>query len=272
MEVRGYISDNEITARHSHGGIAMKIPMVTVGTMLLLLPASVVAQTTTQADLDQIAGILKPLVVKAVPNVLHEKKDNWDHQAMVPVGLKWRGIRAEVQKSPRNHGDWSKLLITAQDIDRTLDLRISNLKNIDADRQSFRTFLTFQMGVQYEHQTWQNGVRVWNGYVRARAQVKCEMNCESTIKADFSNELLPDFTVRIRVTDARVGYDKLVLENINGIGGSAAKVTGDAAHKAMKQWQPSIERDLLATAANAIVKTADTREMRLSLSTLLKVK
>ena len=30
----------------------------------------------------------------------------------------------------------------------------------------------------------------------------------------------------------------------------------------MKQWRPSIERDLLAKANAAIVKTADTREIR----------
>ncbi len=252
----------------------MKTPLIAIGLMCLFLQGAVHAQTPmpTQADLDQIAGLFKPIIRKSVPGVLYEKKDNWDHQAMVPVGLKWRGLKAEVQKSPRNHGDWKKLLITAQDVERTLDLRISNLRNIDADRQSFRTFVTFQMGVQYEHQTWQNGVRVWNGYVRARAQVKCEMNCESTIKAEFGKDLLPDFSVRIRVTDARVGYDNLVLENINGVGGSAAKITGDAVRKAVNQWWPSIERDMLARSAEAIVKTADTREVRLGLSTLLKVK
>ncbi len=252
----------------------MKTPMLAVSLIALIFPATLLAQApgTSQADLDQVARILKPLIVKSMPGVLHEKLDNWDHKAMVPVGLKWRGLRAEVQKSPRNHGEWKKLLITAQDINSSLDLRLSDARNIDAERQSFKTFLTFQMGVQYEHQIWQNGVRVWNGYVRARAQVKCDMTCESTIKADFTKDLLPDFTVRIRVTDAKVGYDKLVFENINGIGGSAAKITGEAAHKALNQWRPAIERDLLATANAAIVKSADTREVRLSLSSLLKVK
>ncbi len=40
----------------------------------------------------------------------------------------------------------------------------------------------------------------------------------------------------------------------------------------MKQWKPSIERDLLDKASNAVVKTADTREIRIGFSSLLKKK
>jgi hypothetical protein len=40
----------------------------------------------------------------------------------------------------------------------------------------------------------------------------------------------------------------------------------------MKQWHPHVERDLLAKANAAIVKAADTREVRLSLGNLLKSK
>jgi hypothetical protein len=82
----------------------------------------------------------------------------------------------------------------------------------------------------------------------------------------------PDFVLRIRVTKAKVGYDKLVIEHINGIGGDGAKLIGGAVHDVLKQWRPGIERDLLAKANDAIVKAADTREIRLGFGGLLKAK
>ena len=41
-------------------------------------------------------------------------------------------------------------------------------------------------------------------------------------------------------------------------GGDAAKLVGKAAHRALKQWRPNLERDLLAKASDAVVKAADT--------------
>jgi hypothetical protein len=40
----------------------------------------------------------------------------------------------------------------------------------------------------------------------------------------------------------------------------------------MKQWKPSIERDLLDKASAAIVKSADTREIRVGFGGLLASK
>ena len=57
----------------------------------------------------------------------------------------------------------------------------------------------------------------------------------------------------LRIADAQVSYDRLVLENIDGIGGDAARVTGDAVRAALKQWKPSLECDLLAKARTAIL-------------------
>jgi hypothetical protein len=252
----------------------MTRPFLAILTILLACPAAHFAQSPAKSvdPYDALAKALKPILVDAMPKTLYEKTDNWDHQVMVPVGLKWRGIRPQVTKSLRNHGEWKKLLVSAQDLPRTMDLKIYDVKTIDAEKQTFKVFLTFQMGVEYEQQNWESGARLWSGSVRARCQLKLDMDCENTLRVEIGKDLLPDFILRLRVIGAKVQYDKLVVEHINGIGGDAAKLVGDAAHRCMKQWRPSIERDLLAKASAAIVKAADTREIRFGFGGLLKSK
>ena len=77
--------------------------------------------------------------------------------------------------------------------------------------------------------------------------------------------LIPDIVFRLRVTKAEVSYDNLVVEHIAGVGGSSARLIGEAARGALKACKPSLERDLLARVDAAIVKAADTRELRLGL-------
>src|SRR5437870_4123812 len=201
----------------------MPRPLIALVTILLLGPPALFAQTQKDEPYNQLAKTLKPHLIKAIPATLYEKTDNWDHQVMVPVGLKWSGIRPHIAKSPRNHGEWRKLVISTQDLPRTLDLKIYDVKNINAEKQTFKIFLTFQMGVYYDQQNWESGARLWSGSVRARAQVKLDMDCEYTLKVALDKNSLPDFTLRLRVTDAKLSYDKLVFEYLNGIGGDGAK-------------------------------------------------
>ena len=245
-----------------------------VATVFAALPALLSAQSTAKTDdtYEHLAKILKPILIQAMPATLYEKVDNWDHQVMVPVGLRWSGIRPRVTQSPRNHGEWKKLKITARDPQHTLDLKIQDLKSNEADKQTFKVLLSLEMGVEYEQQNWESGVRLWSGSVRARTRMKFDLDCENTVRLDLDKNGLPEFVIRLRVTNANVHYDNLVVEHINGIGGDGAKLIGEAAHRIMKQWRPSIERDLLAKANAAIVKSADTRDIRLGFGKLLKSK
>jgi hypothetical protein len=247
--------------------------LLLVSAALAFAPSALFAQTAPPGEsADQLAKTLKPILIDAMPAKLYEKSENWGHQAEIPVGVKWRGIKPQVIKSPRNHGEWKKVNITGQELQRTLDLRIDDIKTIDAEKQTFRVMLAFQMGVEYEQQNWANGARIWSGSVRARAQVKADLLCENTLRVELDKNFLPDFILRIRVTEAKLSYDKLVVEHINGIGGTGAKVIGDAIVDTMRVWRPSIERDLLTKASAAIVKTADTRDVRFGFGQFIKTK
>lgn len=240
--------------------------------VMLISPAALLAQSSTQLNdaYSQLAKTFKPVLVSSVPVTLYEKTDNWGHEVMVPTGLKWRGLKPSVTKSSRNHGEWRKIIISTQDLKRTMDLHIYDVKNVNSEKQTFKVFLAFQMGVYYDQQNWESGVRLWSGSVRARAQVKVQMECENTLKFNIDKNGLPDIVLRLRVTGAKVNYDNLVVEHIAGIGGDGAKIVGGALHGAMKQWRPSIERDILAKASAAVVKSADTREIRIGFGSLVK--
>jgi len=244
--------------------------IVALALTLLMAPSALFAQESEAFN--KLAQSFKPLIVAALPETLYEKTENWGHQVMVPVGVKWHGVRPQVTKSPRDHGEWRKLIISAQDLKRTFQVRIHDVKNVSAEKQTFKVSLTFQMGVYYDQQNWESGLRLWSGSVRARAQVRAEMECENTLKVELAKNGLPDFLLRLRVTKAKCSYDNLVVEHLNGIGGDGAKLIGRAVHEAMKKWRPDIERDLLAKANDAIVKSADTREIRVGFGSLLKSK
>jgi hypothetical protein len=232
------------------------------------------AQSPAASDdsLVTLTAALKPLIAESLPALLYEKTTNWDHQELAANGVRWHGVRPEVIKTLKNDGKWTRLRATAQDLPRTLAINITDFKSVDADTQAFKIYVAFQAGVEYEEQNWNLGVRMWSGSVRARLQLKLALDCENVMRLDRRKGFFPDIVFRLRVVKAEMSYDNLVVEHLNGIGGSAARLMGEALRSTLKQWKPSIERNLLARAEAAIVKAADTREVRIGLGGLVKKK
>ncbi len=227
-------------------------------------------QAPADDGLEALGAALKPLLMQALPPVLYEKEHDWGRQVPTASGLEWRGLRPRVTKSPRNDGVWRKIRVTAQDLPRTLELRLSDLQNVGPDRQTFKVFLAFQAGVEYEQQNWEHGLRLYSGSAEARVRVKLMLACESTFRVESTKQLRPDLIFLLRVVKAELSYDNLVFEHLAGIGGSGARLLGEALRSSLKQWRPSLERELLGRASAAIVRAADTREVRLGLGGLRK--
>lgn len=219
-------------------------------------------------DLSALAATLRPVILSNMPHPLYEKVDNWGHQSMSFSRIKWRGLRPRVIETLHNDGTWRKMRITARNPHSTLEIKLSGLKPTGRDRQTFQAYLAMMVTVHFDQQVWESGVRLYSGDVRARVLIKAALDCENTIRFEYKNkkDLLPETTIfRLRVLKANVGYDDLVVEHIAGIGGTGAKLIGEAVHGAIKEFKPSLERELIAKANAAIVKVADTREVRISL-------
>src|SRR5262249_32935755 len=136
-------------------------------------------------------------------------------------------------------------------------------------RVTFTIFLSFDASVRSDHQKWNEGTKLWDSTLKARMRAKLALDCELTARLDDKGELLPDAVIRLHATKADLKYDNLVVEHAAGVGGAVAKLMGDAAHRLVNEFRPNLERDLLAKADAAIVKAADTKEIRVKLSDLL---
>ena len=128
--------------------------------------------------------------------------------------------------------------------------------------------MTFNARIDGTQQNWSNGIKLYDASLRARFRVKLTLLCETTSRIEpVEGWLVPDFVFRLRVTEARADYDHFVTEHIAGLGGEAAKLLGDALQNILR---PALEKKLLPKASAAIVRAADTKEIRVSLSTLAK--
>lgn len=224
---------------------------------------------------DALAGAIRGYLVRSLPNPLYEDWPNWGKTANIPSGLKWNGklhLRPEITHSPRNHGKWRHVRVWADRPADNLVFDIRELQHTESGRVSFVVYLACDARVEYEQQTWQNGVRILSTGARARFRMRATLWCEAAYRIELGKMLLPDAIFRLRVVRSDVGYDNYVMEHVGGVGGELAEVLGDMLRNGLRRFNPSLERNLLAKANAAIEKSADTKEVRVSLYDLLKKK
>jgi hypothetical protein len=222
---------------------------------------------------DSFAGALRSLLVDSLPSPLYEDKSHWGGQKDVARGVKWvrrDGIfRPELLRSEKNDGLWWRVRVTAPNPAGNLVLDLRDFRQPDPSRMTFTIFVAFDTDVEFERQRWDAGRRLFSGSTRARARVKLTLDCEATTRIEAGKKLLPDAVFRLRVLRSDFRYENLVFEHVAGVGGDAAKILGDAAHAAVSQWRPSLERRLIEKANAAIVKAGDTKEVRVGLGKVL---
>jgi hypothetical protein len=239
---------------------------------LFKLPAPNPIALLSPANPDMLAGALRGYLVHNLPATLYEASPGWGHTAPAPNGLRWTGkalpIHPHIQYADKNDGDWRKVRVTGNHIADTLILDIRNVQQPEFGRVTFDVILSTDCQVDYEHQKWDAGIRLYSGSAKAKLRVKALLSCEATTRLDQEKSLLPDAVFRLRVVNAKVTYDNLVVEHIAGVGGEAAKLIGDGLKGGLHQWKPSMEKELLEKAEAAIIKAADTKDVHVSLTQL----
>jgi hypothetical protein len=217
---------------------------------------------------------LRELLVQFLPVTLYESSPGWGNGAQVPNGVKWPGHglrrRPEVRYDLKQDGTWRHVRLTADNLAQSLIFSITDLKYTDDGRLTFATAAWFDVRVQFEQQQWKSGVRLYAAGARARFRVKLALACEATLRLEATGALLPDVVVRLRVTGSNVAYDHLVVEHLAGVGGTGARWLGELVRSTVHELRPSLERRLLDRANAAILKAGDSREVRLSVDSLLK--
>jgi len=234
-------------------------------------PAAASSRPATGPSIESLASNLRELLIQELPDPLFEEQKNWGHTASVANGFKLKGrglhVQAEVKREEKNHGTWRKIRVSAVDLPKSLTFDIRDVRKLDQGRTQFNVAISLDARMDGTQQNWSNGIKLYDGSLRARFRVKLALQCETTTRIEPKGWLVPDLVFRLRVTEAKANYDHFVTEHIGGLGGDAAKVLGDALQKILR---PALEKKLLPKAQNAIVKAADTKEIRVSLSSLAK--
>jgi hypothetical protein len=178
-------------------------------------------------------------------------------------------LKPRKQEKLKNDGIWRRIKVEAVNPDKSLTLNVFNVRKPEKGKLTFDVLVTVQTKITFEQQIWESGVKLYGGSTRARCRPILLLRCESTTRSVKTDSIFPDVVFRMRVLDAKLTYDQFVVEHTAGIGGDAAKVLGDAVHDFIKQVRPSIERNMLEKANKAIVKAADTKEVKLGVGKLL---
>jgi hypothetical protein len=227
--------------------------------------ASTILSLLGRSSSDALAGSIRGYLVRSMPDPLYEDWPGWGHTSDVARGIKWKGVRPEVMRSPKSDGKWRHIRVSAVNPADTLIFDIRDMQYPEPGHISFTVFLSFDARVDYEQQNWDKGIRIYSGSARARFRVRASLACDANFRFGLGEGLLPEAVVRFRVIQSYVNYDNFVTEHMAGIGGEAAEVLGSAIRGGLNRWHPSLERDLLNRVNAAIEKSADTKEVRLSL-------
>jgi hypothetical protein len=222
---------------------------------------------------DELATILRGLLVTALPDPLFQQNMDWGKQRKVANGITWKKdgllLKPVKQEKLKNDGVWRRIKAEAINPDKSLTLTVSNVQKPEKGKLTFDVEITVQTRITFEQQVWKSGVRIYSGETRARCRPILKLKCESTTRTIKNGSIFPDVVFRMRVVDAKLTYDQLKVEHTAGVGGDAAKLLGEAMIETVKQVQPSAERKMLEKANKAIVKAADTKEVKLGLGKLL---
>lgn len=253
--------------------------------LLLLLSPVAFAQTTPPVkatappsdkgpDTKQLSDQLRTLLIANLPDPLVQTNHHWGEQKEVAIGLKWerKGVvrfRPELMRDVKNDGHWERVTVEAVEPVKTLKLTLSNVRT-EGGKTLFDAVVHTDVKLKYEQQQWAMGKRIYAGETRAKCSTGVTMTVEVTSRAEPTpGSLIPTLVLRVRVTEAKLSYWDLECEHTLGMDGPAAKALGKAVHEVLKKVKPDVENDLLAKANTAIVKAADTKEVKVELGKLL---
>ncbi len=67
----------------------------------------------------------------------------------------------------KNQGDWRKVRVTAPNLADNLVVDLRNVRSAEPGRMTFTVFLAFDARVDYRHEKWEAGVRLFDTSARA---------------------------------------------------------------------------------------------------------
>jgi hypothetical protein len=229
---------------------------------------------TDPAEAAALTKVLRDLARKNIPDPLSKSSQNWGKQKAVTVIHRYRdGLRvwSEAVQELRNDGHWRRTTIRLPEPDK-LAIAVTELTHpAPGTMHATVALVAERVDLRFEQQLWRNGLRLYGGESRGHCKGGLLLKAEVVTKTELKKgSFLPEVTLKLRVTDADLFYEKVVVDHTAGLDGDAAKVLGDVLIDVVKAVKPDVEKELREKAEAAIVKAVGIREFRLALDQILK--
>ena len=234
------------------------------------------ALKTDPAEAAALTKVLRDLAKKHLPDPLSKSSQNWGKQTAVTVIRRYReGVRvySEAVQELRNDGHWRRTTIRLPEPDK-LAIAVTELTHPEPGKMLATVALVAErVDLRFEQQIWRKGLRLYSGESRAHCKGGLLIKAEVVSKTEFKKgSFFPEVSLKLRVTDADLYYEDLVVDHTAGLDGDAAKGLGNLLIDVVKAVKPDVEKELREKAEAAIVKAVGIREFRLALDDLLKSK
>ena len=238
------------------------------------LKAPKAPQQPTPEEAAALSKGLKDFALKNMPNPLVKSNDGWGKQKEFVVGqVMLRNPKRFGPEAPRemfNDGLWRRFTVTAREPEKTLAIGIEELMRPEANTTLMTVNSVMEVDFRMEQQFWKRGIMLYSGETRGHCKAGLKLKSTIVSKTDFKpGSLLPDVTLTIKVTDAKLFYDKIVIDHTAGLDGEDARAVGDLVIDLVKKVAPDLERQLLEKANAAIMKSVGSKEIKVPLDKLL---
>jgi hypothetical protein len=222
-----------------------------------------------------ISKMLRDMAIQKMPEPLLKANDGWGKQKEFAVGkVMLRKTNRAAPEMPRalvNDGLWRRFTVAARDPQKTLAIGVTELVRPADDTMNVTINVAMEINFRMEQQLWVRGRQLYSGETRGHCQGAVQLKATVVHKTiPKPGSLFPDVNMKITTTDAKLFYDKLVIDHTAGLDGEDAQKVADLVIDLIKAIKPDLEKELLEKGNAAIVKAAGTREVKLELDKLLK--
>lgn len=226
------------------------------------------AQVPAAADADvPLEILLKNNLGHNLPRelVFQENRD-WGHQAHVPS---IQGVR--LIEVLRNHGNWEKMSVVCHNAPQNLALVVHEVRLAAAGGLSLAIHVSLPGVAEIEKRVYQNGLQVLAEHGRVRFRIETHFLVETGLKMEWKGQVPPDNALDFKIVNTKVFVHDFMAENVNGVGGEVARMTGGNLHGLFKDMQPNLERDMRNQLNEAMFKTGVTPQVGISFAQLIRL-
>jgi hypothetical protein len=202
------------------------------------LPAGPALTSLAGITPEAIARFAAPVIAEAIPREYEGSKD-WGKTTRITTGLRSSGnfFKFDIhrQKSWVNDGVWKKYKLTLVDPEKSLALRIENLKSLGAGKYALTLFVAAKVHGWARARVYESGVHVVSLEAEGETSIRLWLDAEIEVATVPTSSFIPGVELRPVITDARLKFDDFRLKRISDLRGSAARELGDLLRDALEK-------------------------------------